>query len=211
MDCNKFMILGLAAFAAAGTLQGQQQPDHMDVAAKQLMVEEMQNSVEEIALKYGNIPFGFLFTNDDAIGRLVRGNFAVLEETVEVATLLDETTAELADKERRLADVESQVKIHQEQLQALRNDIVQHQIALRERKAELGTLEARIAPMAEAVETLNDFFNNPLDSSIKILPMRRQTSSPKAPQPDSGVSAQLSAQDTMTDAVAPKQRIYGAQ
>jgi peptidoglycan hydrolase CwlO-like protein len=183
--------------------------------SKEMMVQEMREAIGEIAGAYGDIPFGFLFTNDPAMSRLIQSNFAVLEETVEVSGLLDSKRAELSRTKQQVGDVQAELDAKRKQLSNLEESVSKTQVALRQRQSELARLEAGIAPVRDAVEQLTEYFNAPKEASIRVLNTGSMSLSTSRHSGDSAESGERVAKQGKAALIPketgrePRQRIYG--
>jgi hypothetical protein len=189
------LILGLAVACTTPVPAGNNPAgDQTPAQAKAAMVQQMRDSVAAIAKAHGDLPFGFVFTNDPQIGAVIQRNVKIIEQSIPLENLvserlqaLDDVNARIAAAEKRLQRVEDALEPAQARLDAL--------------KAEESALEAKIEPMrgiVSAMENLLTVYDRGGD--LDTLLAKRS-----APEAQAQAPAVTMLELTRTEAPAPEQ------
>lgn len=128
------------------SLTGAQGPSEQYRTPKEIMVEEMRNTVAQIAEDHGNIPFGFVFTNDPEIGAVIQRNVKIIENSLPLEGLvndrlqaLEEVNAKISTAEAQFERMESEARRDLERKLAFERDQAQSQL----NRVEASAAEAR--------------------------------------------------------------------
>lgn len=89
------------------------------------MVAKMRKSVMEIAHEYEDIPFAFIFTNDDERAAAVQRNINDLESLASLNSRIEERQRQIADLQGKVVKLESTIEDRQGEIAKQDEDIAQ--------------------------------------------------------------------------------------
>ena len=159
---NKKSALSLFAFLTL-TLGASSEAPSSPEAAKAAMIGQMRESVAKIAHEYGDIPYGFIFTNDPTVGKIIADNVKVIEQSLPLEGIIKDQLGTLEEVNAEIKAARASLRVAQEQAAEAEGALAQRHAEIEEAEGQLAALQseteglaAQIAPMKAVVSAMDE-------------------------------------------------------